>query len=647
MFRNLFLFILLSLMVQGLSAQKLTSTSKKAKKYYEEASQHLTYGQYYEAELKLDKALKADPDFCEAYLLLGDLHTDLKEEETAIKYYLKSIEINPQLYPPVYFFLGRLQMNIGDYKNAESSFKQYLNYEDIEEYTRSVSERNILNCQFALQALLDPVHFEPLNLGQEINSPYSEYFPTMTVDGKIMIYTRLMGESGHHQQEDFYISGKNRNEEWMVAQNMGKSINTSMNEGAATISADGKTLIFTACEQNGVYGFGREGNGSCDLFFTRRKGNKWSQAINLGTPINTANWESQPSLSSDGESLYFVRGVNRGTRRESDIMVSHLDEEGYWTKPVKLGPHINTEESEESVYIHPDNRTLYFSSRGHLGMGGSDIYMSKKNEQNEWGEPMNLGYPINTFNDENSLLVSPNGEIGYFASNRDGGFGELDIYAFEMPENIQADPVTYFKGVVYDSLSRDFLSSNIELIDLESSKTISTSISDGRTGEFFLTLDPHHNYVINVSKKGYLFYSDGLKIKDKTDQLKPYIKNIPLLALSVGNSIVLKNIFFETDKSELMEESHIELNKLVDFLNNNPSLHIEIGGHTDNEGSYDYNKSLSENRAKAVKDYLISNGIIGSRLKFKGYSFDQPISSNETKEGRALNRRTEFKIIEN
>lgn len=647
MLKKISLLLFIGLMALGLHAQKLSSPSNKAKKLYEEASQHLIYGQYHEAELKLDKAVKVDPNFCEAYLLLGDLHTDIKQEQTAIKYYLKSLEINPDLYPPVYFFLGKLQINLGDYKNAESSFKQYLNYEDIEEYTRSVSERNILNCQFAQQALLDPVEFEPFNMGQEINSPYSEYFPTMTVDGKILIYTRLLGEMGHYQQEDFYISGKNRNEGWMNSQNMGKSINTSMNEGAATISADGKTLIFTACEQNGVYGFGREGNGSCDLFFTRRKGNKWSQAINLGTPINTANWESQPSLSSDGESLYFVRGVNRGTRRESDIMVSHLDEEGYWSQPVKLGPNINTEESEESVYIHPDNRTLYFSSRGHVGMGGSDIYMSKKNEQNEWGAPINIGYPINTYNDENSLLVSPDGQIGYFASNREGGFGELDIYAFDMPDNIQADPVTYFKGVVYDSISREFLSSNIELIDMETSKTISTSTSDARTGEFFLTLDPHHNYVINVSKNGYLFYSDGLLIKEKTNQLKPYIKNVPLLALSVGNSIVLKNIFFETDKSELKGESHVELNKLIDFLNNNPSLHIEIGGHTDHEGTHEYNKSLSENRAKAVKDYLISNGIQEGRLEYKGYSFDLPISSNDTKEGRALNRRTEFKIIAN
>lgn len=637
--------IFFSLLVHGLYAQKLTTSSNKAKKFYEEASQHLTYGQYYEAELKLDKALKADPDFCEAYLLLGDLHSDLNEKESAIKYYLKSIKINPDFYPPVYFFLGQLQIGLGDYKNAEISFKQYISYEDIETYTRSVSERNILNCQFAQQALLDPVEFAPLNLGPEINSTYSEYFPTMTVDGRIIIYTRLLGESGHHQQEDFYVSGKNRNEEWMSSQNMGKSINTSMNEGAATISADGKTLIFTACEQNGIYGYGREGYGSCDLFFARRQGNNWSKAINLGTPINTNNWESQPSLSSDGESLYFVRGVNRGNRRESDIMVSHLDKEGYWSKPEKLGDQINTEESEESVYIHPDNRTLYFSSRGHIGMGGSDIYMSKKNENNEWGAPVNIGYPINTFNDENSLLVGPDGQIGYFASNREGGFGELDIYAFEMTENIQADPVSYFKGVVYDSLSRVLLAANIELIDIETANVINTTKSDSYTGEFFLTLNPHHNYLINVSKEGYLFYSDGLQIKEKSDLLKPYIKNIPLLALSVGNSIVLKNIFFETDKSELKTESYTELSKLMDFLRNNPSLHIEIGGHTDHVGSYEYNKNLSESRAKAVNDYLITHGIAESRLTYKGYSFDFPISTNETEEGRALNRRTEFKII--
>lgn len=639
------IFLVFIMLIAGFSfGQKLSSKSGKAKKMFEEANYHVSYGQYYEAEKKLEKAIKADPNFCEAYLMMGDIHTDLSEFDRAIFYYQKSVEINPDFYPQVHYFLGKLLINSGKYEEAEQSLTKYLSYPELNDYTKNDSERNILNCQFATVALQNPVDFEPMNMGQNINSIYSEYFPTMTVDGKVLLYTRRLGASGHHQQEDFYISSKRKDGFWHSSQNMGKPINTQMNEGAATISADGNTLIFTACEQNGNYGYGRNGYGSCDLFFTLKRGDKWSQAINLGPPINSGSWESQPSLSADGETLYFVRGVNRGTRRESDIMVSNLGKDGYWTKPEKISGNINTEEPEESVFIHPDNKTLYFSSKGHIGMGGSDIFMSRRNEQNEWGEPINLGYPINTYSDENSLLVGPNGKIGYFASDRAGGLGELDIYAFTMPKEMQADPVTYFKGVVYDSLSRELLSSRIELIDLATGEIIQNTLSNS-FGEFFMPLTPHHNYMVNVSKDGYLFYSDAIFIKENYDRLKPFIKDIPLLPIQMGSSIVLKNIFFELDKSNLKSESFSELNKLYEFLNKNENINIEIGGHTDNQGSKEYNKMLSEDRAKAVYDYLAEKGIDSKRLTYKGYSFDKPLDSNDNEEGRANNRRTEFIIL--
>ncbi|NPD45206.1 MULTISPECIES: OmpA family protein [unclassified Lentimicrobium] len=639
------IFLVFIILMAGFSfGQKLNTKSGKAKKMFEEANYHVSYGQYYEAEEKLEKAIKADPNFCEAYLMMGDIHADLREFERAIFYYQKSVEISPDFYPQAYYFLGKLLIHSGKYEEAEKALTKYLSYKEIDDYSKSDSERNILNCQFATIALQNPVEFEPMNMGQNINSIYAEYFPTMTVDGKVLLYTRRLGAAGQHQQEDFYISMKRKDGSWYASQNMGKSINTQMNEGAATISADGNTLIFTACEQNGNYGYGRNGYGSCDLFFTLKRGDKWTQAVNLGPPINSGSWESQPSLSADGETLYFVRGINRGTRRESDIMVSNLGEDGYWTKPQKISGNINTAEPEESVFIHPDNKTLYFSSKGHLGMGGSDIYMSRKNEQNEWGEPINLGYPINTYSDENSLLVGPDGKIGYFASDRDGGLGELDIYAFIMPKEIQADPVTYFKGVVYDSLTGELLSSLIELIDLETGKMIQNTYSNS-LGEFFMPLTPHHNYMVNVSKDGYLFYSDAIYIKENYDRLKPFIKDIPLLPIQMGSSIVLKNIFFELDKSTLKMESYSELNKLYEFLYKNESINIEIGGHTDNQGSDDYNKNLSEHRAQAVYDFLVEKGISRSRLSYKGYSFDKPIDTNDTEEGRANNRRTEFIVV--
>lgn len=642
---NLFIFFLLFFSIQFSWAQKLNTNSKKAQKLYEEASYHLTYGQYYEADEKLNKAIVADPQFCEAYLLLGDLKADMRENQMAIKYYNQAIEINNNLFPMAHYFVAKLLIEEGRYQEAEEAFSNYLAFDEIEPYSKKDAERNILNCQFALTALQNPVDFEPFNMGENVNSIYWEYFPCMTVEGNYLLYTRRLGQEGQHQQEDFYVTIKGNGGNWVPSQNLGKSINTPLNEGAATISADGKTIIFTACEQNGVYGFGRQGFGSCDLFFTRRIGNHWSNPVNLGPPINTSNWESQPSLSSNGETLYFVRGVRRGDQKESDIMVSHLDMEGYWSNPKKLPDNINTDEAEESVFIHPDDRTIYFSSRGHIGMGGSDIFMSKKNDQNEWGPAINLGYPINTNKDENSLLVGPDGEIGYFASDREGGFGGLDIYAFKMPEEIKPDPVTYFKGVVYDSITRAFLSADIELIDLKSAIVINRGFSEGSNGQFMLTLLPNHNYVINVSKDGYLFYSDAFIIDGKFDRMKPYILNIPLLPIEIGSSIVLKNIFFETDKSDLKVESKAELDKLKEFLVQNQNISIEIAGHTDKEGGYDYNKKLSEDRAHAVYNYLIEEGIDKNRLQYKGYSYDKPIADNETEEGKALNRRTEFIII--
>jgi len=643
--KNYILLLFLFIAFVGL-AQDLSTKSRKAKKLFEEASTHLTYGHYFEATEKLKSAIKTDPDFVEAYLLLGDAARDQGEKEEAIHQYKKAIQINPDLYPRTHYFVGKLSMELGFYKQAESYFKSFLKFPDMDSYSVRDAKRNILNCQFAKEALLNPVDFEPVNLGKNINSAFSEYFPTMTVDGQMILYTRLLGTEGRHQQEDFYISKKTSNNKWVPSQNLGRPINTQMNEGAATISADGKTIIFTACEQYGNYGPNRMGYGSCDLFFTRRIGDRWTKAINIGPPINTAKWESQPSLSADGESLYFVREKRTNGKRESDIMVSKLDEEGYWSKPETLPNSINTEEAEGSVFIHPDNRTIYFSSNGHVGMGGSDLFMSQRDINGEWGEAINLGYPINTFNDENSLLVGPGGEIGYFASDRDGGFGGLDIYGFKMPEKIQADPVTYFKGVVYDSLTRELLSAKVELIDADSGNTIMKTISNSQNGNFFLTLTPQHNYIINISKDGYLFYSEGFFIKEKHDLLKPYEKNIPLLPLQVGNSVVLKNIFFETDKSTLKSESEAELKKLKEFLDKNPNVKIEIGGHTDNQGSHDYNQELSEERAKAVFDYLTKKGISADRLSYKGYSFDKPIADNEKEAGRAKNRRTEFKIIE-
>ncbi len=368
--------------------------------------------------------------------------------------------------------------------------------------------------------------------------------------------------------------------------------------------------------------------------------------VNVGSPVNTGNWETQPSFSSDGKTLYFIRGYisNEGIK-DQDIYVSEIGADGKFGEPVKLGPNVNTSGREESVFIHPDNMTLYFSSDGHVGMGGLDIFMSKRQSDGNWGPAVNLGYPINTWKDENSLLADPSGAIAYFASNRKGGFGGLDIYQFELPQEFRPEPITYVKGKVFDMKTNKGLDATFELIDLETQKLVLKSYS-AKDGNFLVTLTANKNYLLNVSKNGYLYYSDNFSLKDvKADYNTPFKLDVPLQPLDTGYVVELKNVFFDVDKFDLKPQSKAELDKLVAFLKNNPKLKIEIGGHTDNTGDKKKNQLLSQNRAKSVYDYLITTGGIDkTRLSYAGYGDTKPKVPNDSPEHKQMNRRTEFKV---
>ncbi|HEY1038891.1 MAG TPA: OmpA family protein, partial [Bacteroidia bacterium] len=488
----------------------------------------------------------------------------------------------------------------------------------------------------------------PVNAGEGINSMFYEYFPSITADGKTFMFTRNMrveGEQGG--QEDFYIS-YNNNGKWTTATAI-TSINSPGNEGAPSLSADGQFMFFVECEdQYGNYGAeGRKGYGSCDIFFSQKINGKWSEPKNVGAPINSASWETQPSFSSDGRTLYFIRGYRtREGIKNQDIYMSQIGFDGKFSEPVKLGPNVNTDGKEESVFIHPDNQTLYFSSDGFPGMGALDIFMSKRQPDGEWGKAINLGYPINSFKDENSLLVGPSGTIAYFASEKDGGYGGLDIYQFEMPKEFRPEVITYAKGIVYDSITQKGLDAEFELIDLETQKTVLKSYS-AKDGNFLITLTANKNYLLNVSKNGYLFYSDNFSLKEvSTDYNKPYVLKVPMQPITeLSGDIELKNVFFDVDKFDLKPQSKAELNKLADFLKKNPSIKGELGGHTDNTGDKKKNQVLSENRAKAVFNYLTTEGGIDkTRLTYKGYGDTVPKYLNDSPEHKAANRRTVFKI---
>ena len=646
---NRFLIIfLLSFTVFSCKAQypaKYSSTNKKAIKHYEEAQRFYDVRNNQKAKEELEDAIDKDPNFIEAYTLLAYVYADLNNTEEAIKQLNKTFEINPDFFPNNYYSVGGLELATGKYADAKSHLEKFLTYKNTKPEIRENAERYLKNAGFAIEAMKKPVPFNPINMGRNINTQYHEYFPAITADGNTFLYTRNMpyeDEAGKFYQEDFYVSIKNSNE-WQPASNLGKGINTANNEGAPSLSADGQILFFIGCEGQFGYGRNRQGLGSCDVFYTQNLGAKWSAPENLGPPVNTGKWESQPSFSSDGKTLYFIRGNGRDVT-SNDIYKTILQDDGTWSNPVKLSDKINTPFREESIFIHPDDQTLYFSSEGHTGMGGLDIYMSRRQADGEWGEPVNLGYPINTHTDENSILIGPSGDIAYFASDRKGGFGGLDLYHFELYKEAQPQKITYMKGKVYNSKTKQPLEASFELIDLETSKTIITSQSNEGTGQFLVTLPANKNYALNVSKQGYLFYSENFAMKEGADLSKPFMMDVPLQPIDTGGVVELKNVFFEMDKYDLKPESKAELNKLVSFLNTNPKIKIELSGHTDNTGEKKYNQILSNNRAKSVYDYLVASGISKERLTYKGYGDTKLKVPNDNAENRAKNRRTEFKV---
>jgi outer membrane protein OmpA-like peptidoglycan-associated protein/Tfp pilus assembly protein PilF len=647
-FSFLVVILLISCQTTAQIERPLNSKNKKAIKFFEIGKEQYQTRQDKEAMINIEKALDLDPNFTDALIVRAYIYVDRKEYEKAIADFEKVVKIEPTIGSNVYFTLGKLNLLLGEYNESLKYFDAFLKIPNRNEKMKNEAMANITNCKFALNAIKNPVNFDPKNLGQNVNSSQDEYYPALTADEKTLLFTRNRLDPNSPMnglQEDFYISKyDDKTNTWGEAVNIGGPINTPSNEGAPTLSADGQVLIFTACDLYGSYGKDRSGLGSCDIFYSRKKGNSWSKPINLGNVINTRSWDSQPSFSSDGRTLYFVSNRSGGFG-ESDIWVSSIGDDGVWSKVQNLGPNINTPFQEESVFIHPDNQTLYFASSGHVGMGGLDIYVSRKQADGTWGKAQNLGYPINTFKDENSLLVGASGKIAYFSSNREGGFGGLDIYSFELDKELRPQEVTYMKGKVFDKETNEPLEAAFELIDLSDGKVVIESYSNAATGEFLVSLPAGKNYALNASKSKYLFYSDNFSMKENSDKLSPTIKNVPLQPIKVGEAVVLKNVFFETASSSLKEESKIELDKLAELLKANPKMKIELGGHTDNVGNPKSNQLLSEKRGQSVFDYLVSKGVANTRLTFKGFGDEKPIADNTTEEGKAQNRRTEFKII--
>lgn len=618
-----------------------TTNSSRAKSYYHRAKSFLNQHDFATAEKEINKAIDTDPRFLEAYLLKAELCNEGGFSECVIESLLAARAIDSTFYAYLDYNLAGAYYGNGQYADAKHYYSIFLDNPKATAKSKDLAKQYIDKCLVAIELVKHPVPFEPKSLGPDLELPYEQYWPSLSLDGKTLVFTMLLPDSLHFRpdgsmvvQEDFYITrfidGK-----WQPAEPIGAPINTTGNEGAQQISADGNTLVFTGCNR-------RDGYGQCDIYFARKDiYGRWGKPYNAGSTINTSASEKQPCLSPDGRFLFF--SSNRAGSLKMDIWVSELDANGKWGKPKNLGAPINTPGDDICPFIHPDNQTLYFSSDGHPGLGNKDIFMSRLDSVGHWSEPVNLGYPINTHREEIGLIVDNKGVTAYFSSNINSD--TKNIYTFELPEAVRPNPVSYVNGLVTDAKTHLPLKAQVQLLDLVSGDTV-MSVACAETGDFLVSLPVGHQYAMLATSPGYLFNSQHFNLEGIYSFTKPYRVDIQLKKPEIGSNTILRNIFFKFDSYELMPQSFVELNQMAVFIKNSAGVKFEIGGHTDNVGKDAYNQQLSEKRAKTVCDYLINKGVDASQLSFKGYGATAPIGDNATPEGREVNRRTELKVVE-
>ncbi len=625
------------------AAAQYHSTNKKAIIAFEQSASKFRAQQFDEAVEYADKAIKLDPNFVDAYWLKADIAATLKRYDEEIGILNQVLAIMPD-DPSTILGLGDAYFDKYDNENALKYYNKLKTLDRaVDERQRQRAEKNTKLAEFRIHALANPVDYNPRNLGGKVNTMYNDYFPSLSADGNTLVYTIELPQTAQnphlpHTQEDIFISRRVDGEPWQQARSIGATINTRNNEGAPFLSADGKILLFTSCTcPDGLIR-------CCDIYFSYFKNGEFTYAHALPAPVNTGAWESQPSFSADNKTLFFVSN-RQGGYGGKDIWYSELLGDGRWSEPRNCGENINTPDDEMSPFIHADNKTLYFSSNGHPGMGGHDLFVSHLQEDGTWGKPVNLGYPINTKDNETRLAVSVFGNTAIISSDRHTNT-KLDLYEISLPKPVQPNRTLLVYGVVKDNQSKEPIKSDFEIVSLADGKTVQKASTAIEPVNIMLYLPEGNDYALNVRADGYLMNSMNFSLKNIPDTVtKKYIE-IGLDKPTVGNTVTLENVFFDTDKYDLKPESFYELDKLVDFLKKNTTLKIEIGGHTDNAGKEPHNIELSQNRAMAIVKYLVDNDIPAARLSAKGYGSSKPCVPNDSKENMAKNRRTEFKIMQ-
>jgi outer membrane protein OmpA-like peptidoglycan-associated protein/tetratricopeptide (TPR) repeat protein len=635
-----FLFFALCIFsLPAFSQAQLSTKSKKAIELYTEADNYRVRGQFNQAITLLNQAIEKDDEFVEAYYRLGLVYQNMKQYDKAIQQYEKglSLTMDVRKQKVFWFDLGEAYLNTQQYEKAMKVLGYFMNNESSNK--QKLDRANVLyrNAEFAFKNKDNVSPFKQRLLSDTVNCFAMQYFPVLTADQQQLIFTRRVTDDPN-DDEDLVVSKKNSRGQWTTPGSISKNINTRLNEGTCTISADGRRLIFTSCS-------GRDGIGSCDLYESQKIGEEWSEPKNLGHNVNSPDWESQPSLSADGRTLYFVSDRRAGLGRR-DIWISTLNDQGKWTKAVNAGKPINSIFDEMSPFIHVNNRTLYYATDGLPGFGGKDIFYVEK-DSTGWTQPKNIGAPVNTHKDQFSLFITADGAKGYYSEDElvGGGRSTSKLYEISIPEESQIRfKSNYVKGIVRDKKTRQPLKARIELINIDRNQMESLVDSDSLTGEYLMVLTQGADYALYVNKKQYLFKSLNFNYSE-VKHFEPIVLDIDLDRAEVGSVAVLNNIFFDFNSFELTPSSLPELQKMVSFLKENPALKVEIAGHTDNTGSAAYNRQLSQKRAQSVFQYLVDHEISRTRLIPKGYGPDQPIAPNDTEEQRKLNRRIEFKLV--
>ncbi len=629
------LFLLLFLHLTG-NAQNF-DYSRKAIKLYHLAEEAYKNDDLNNAEEYLKAAIEKEKKFLEAFIALGDIYIAKADYSSATSSFKKVRLIDKRKYQYLDYKIADCLHKSYSFHEAKKYISKYLRNADASSrhyYPAYLLQSNI---EFAIKLNGQKSNVEVQRLSDSVNTIFDEYLPSITVDAGMLIFTRAYPNYGR-RVEDFFLSEKNEKGEFKQANYLEGPFNTTENEGAQCTSADGNYLIYTACNRT-------DGYGSCDLYYSYKINGLWSQPKNLGENINSDYWETQPAISPDGKTLYFVSNRPGGIGG-MDLWKSTKSASGEWYRPVNMGISINTSADEMSPFIHWDGETLYFGSKGWQGVGGYDLFISKKQLDDNWTKPVNVGFPINTPFDDNSLMVEQDGRTAYFVSEHvEDDKINLDIFTYQLEEKIKANPVAYLKGFVKDS-SSVLSNARISVYDLSTDTLFYESITDDMEGSFFVCMRLGKEYAIHIEKEGHFFHSENIMLADTLTINSKVERDFVLKRISMGEHMVLENIFFQFDSSILNKKSNQEVDKIYRFLRKNKTIIVEIGGHTDNVGKHNYNIQLSYQRALSVKTALLNKGISADRIQVKGYGELQPLKSNDSALNRNWNRRTELKIIE-